>query len=89
MQYKIACKNDSSITSQLHHSAKEKKHFFTHLFNITPSTMSIRIQVSNKRKSTSNCSVVEESPSIEEGDYATSSEEDEEASNPGFHKEDL
>jgi len=51
--------------------------------------MSTRILVSNKRKSTSNHSVVEESPRIEEGDYATSSEEDEKASNPGFHKEDL
>jgi len=42
--------------------------------------MSPRIQVSNKRKSTSNHSLAEESPRIEEGDYDTSSEEEEEAS---------
>jgi len=42
--------------------------------------MSTRILVSNKRKSTSNHSVVEESPRIEEGDYATSSEDEEEES---------
>jgi len=42
--------------------------------------MSPRIQVSNKRKSTSNHSLAEESPRIEDGDFDTSSEEEEEAS---------
>jgi len=41
--------------------------------------MSPRIQVSNKRTSTSNHSVVEESPRIEEVDYNTSSDDEEEA----------
>jgi len=41
--------------------------------------MSTRIQGSNKRKSTSNHSELEESPRIEEGDYATSSEDEVEA----------
>ncbi len=41
--------------------------------------MSPRIQVSNKRKSTSNHSLAEESTRIEDGDIDTSSEEKEEA----------
>jgi len=43
---------------------------------ITSSTMSPRIQVSNKRKSTSTTSVIEETPRLEDDDYPTSSEEE-------------
>jgi len=46
--------------------------------------MSTRILVFNKRKSTSNHSVVEKSPRIEEEDYDTNSEDEEEASNARF-----
>ena len=42
--------------------------------------MSTRIQVSNKRKSTSNNRELEESPRIEEGDFPTSSDDEEEDS---------
>jgi len=37
--------------------------------------MSLRIQVSNKRKSTSTTSVFEETPRFEEEDFDSSSEE--------------
>jgi len=53
--------------------------------------MSPRIQVSNKRKSTPNHRLAEESRRIEDGDYDTSNEEEEEPpmQDLGFHKEDL
>jgi len=46
--------------------------------------MSPRIQVSNKRKSTSTTSVFEETPRFEEEDFDSNSEEEEEDSHAAF-----
>jgi len=65
------------MRSSLAHARSSKNHIFTNSLQITTSTMAPRIQVSNKRKSTSTTSATDETPRILDEDFSDSTEEEE------------